>query len=373
MIRYSNGKCFHIINLFKRQGSSFPTALRIALPCSLMAGVLKWLIVNDRMRMLDWDEDTELLDDAIWNSFSFLVGFLIVFRTSQSYTRFWDACGCVAAMRSHWFDAANCLTAFCWHSEVEKEEIYCFKQRVIRLTCLLHAVALGEMEDCDADAPRLAYSLELIDPDGLDKESLGLLEGAECKVAMVMQWMLVLVVEHIRTGVLSIPPPILSRVFQQIGDGMVALHEGIMISTVPFPFPYAQACDCLLLIHWVLTPVIIQSWTSSWEWACTFSFIMVFTYWSLNAIAISLENPFGTDDNDVDLEELQREMNRHLVTLLSPAVSHVPSLSRKADTTIGDQAVRRRRASAHRKPSHGGTTQMVPCFSTVWLDLPPEE
>lgn len=365
MIRYSNGGYYHILNLFKVPGSTFPVAMKIAMPCAIISAILKWSIDSGHWDdLLPEDGNTEIAYNGLWNSFTFLVGFLIVFRTSQSYSRFWDACGCVAAMRSHWFDAANCLTAFCAHSEENQECITIFKHRVIRLISVLHALALAEMEDSD-DGSYLAFSTELIDPDGLDTESLSVLADADSKVVLALEWMLVLIVENIRTGVLTIPPPILSRVFQQLGDGMVSLHEGVMISTIPFPFPYAQACDCLLIIHWTLTPLIIQSWTTGWFWAFTFSFIMVFTYWSLNSIAINLENPFGTDDNDMDFCEMQSEMNRHLVVLLTIGVSHIPKLSSLADRSLAS-AQPRGRASCHsREPD----AKDVRCFTSVWQDL----
>jgi len=364
MIRYSNGGYYHVLNLLKVKGSIYPFALKLALPCAILAAAVK--VAMDRVWFPDigTNKDQQIVHHAVWNSFSMVLGFLIVFRTSQSYSRFWDACGCVAKMRSHWFDAANCLTAFCVHSDADQESITNFKHRVIRLISMLHALALAEMED--SDGPFLAFGTELIDPDGLDHKALEALEESDCKVSLALEWMLVLIVDNIRTSVLSIPPPILSRVFQQLGDGMVALHEGVMISTIPFPFPYAQACDLLLFIHWGLTPIVIASWTTNPPMAFVFSFIMVFTFWSLNAIAINLENPFGTDDNDMDFCEMQAEMNRHLVVLLTVGVSHIPTLSLMADRDLGERTVRNQRASIRCRPPDAKDFR---CFENVWRDL----
>jgi len=365
MIRYSNGSYHHILNLFKLRGSSSPFAFKVAIPCSVMSAVLKWLIQEDKMSFMGWHQDQmSLVYNAPWNSFSFLVGFLIVFRTSQSYSRFWDACGCVAAMRSQWYDAASCLTAFVAHSTEDKESTMRFKHTLVRLVSVLHALALAEMEDNDGLQAFMAHGIELIDPDGLDRQSMKALQEADCKLAYMLEWMLTLIVTNISTGVLSIPPPILSRVFQQLGDGMVALHQGVMISTIPFPFPYAQACDFLLAFHWLLTPIIIQDWSSSPFWAFAFSFIMVFTYWSLNTIAIDLENPFGIDENDMDFAEMQQEMNRHLVVLLSPSAEHVPSLSPHVNLQA-DVGNRPRASRSKRPPEPKGART----FRTVWADM----
>jgi len=364
MIRYSNGSYHHILNLFKAKGSTFPFALKVALPCSVMSAMLKYLMYSGRLEAIGWQEDHRILNNPPWNSFSFLVGFLIVFRTSQSYSRFWDACGCAATMRAHWYDAASCLNAFCRHSTETEEKINEFKHTMVRLISLLHALALGEMEDSDGVE---FTGIELLDPDGLDRNSMEVLREADCKVPLILEWILVLIVSNISNGILCIPPPILSRVFQQLGDGMVSLHEGVMISTIPFPFPYAQACDCMLLVHWGLTPIIIQTWTSSPTWAFIFSFIMVFTYWSLNTIAINLENPFGTDDNDMDFNEMQQELNRNLVVLLGPSSSHLPKLVDKADLKFDEEEhpVRPRASSRHRPPDNEGYRT----FNSVWEEM----
>merc|ERR1711933_661341 len=49
-----------------------------------------------------------------------------------------------------------------------------------------------------------------------------------------------------------------------------------------------------------------------------FTFIPVFGMFSLNFIASELENPFGTDDNDLPLAHFQEEMNSCLLMLLHP-------------------------------------------------------
>lgn len=368
MIRYANGGKHHLLNLFVIRGSAFPFAMGVALPCATLSGLLKWLMQNGYLLWLDWDEDHQvLLDSAPWNGFSFLVGFLIVFRTSQSYNRFWDACSHTADMRAQWYDAASAMCAFCAHSQVPEEQVWSFKHTMVRLFSMLHALALGEMEDTDGSHV-VAFNIDLLDPDGIDAETLRLLEKADCKVGLILQWMLVLIVTNIKTGVLTIPPPILSRVFQQIGNGMVCLHQAVKISTIPFPFPYAQACDYLLIMHWMTTPVIVQTWTSAVQWSFLFSFIMVFIFWTLNTTAIGLENPFGTDANDLDYRELQHEMNRHLMVLLRPVAYRPPTLHPRYRRHFGDTK-KGMRSTAHVKSPDAAKKMLGRSFSELWSDM----
>merc|ERR1712032_273008 len=190
----------------------------------------------------------------------------------------------------------------------------------IRLFSLLHAAALGDIEDCYAESKHysqvLAFRMELIDPEGISPESLRMIRDCDSKVELIFQWIQQLIVENIRTGVLSIPAPILSRSFQEIATGMVHFHEAMKISNVPFPFPYAQTCDALLMLHWIIVPFVVAQWVHKWWWAVAFSFLQVFTLWTLNLIAVELENPFGTDPNDIDSVQMQQVMNNHLRLLM---------------------------------------------------------
>jgi len=106
----------------------------------------------------------------------------------------------------------------------------------------------------------------------------------------------------------------------------VCFQEAIKISSIPFPFPYAQTCDALLIIHWIMTPLVVSQWFTSPFWAGLFTFITVFIFWVLNSIAVEIENPFGTDPNDIDCEGLQHQLNRQLLQLLTRQQQKTPTL-----------------------------------------------
>lgn len=323
MIQYRRGGRWHFLNIFLMKGSVFPASFLMAGPCALAS----FLIVH-----YDLFPDQVLLNSTAWTGFSSLVGFLVVFRTSEAYSRFWSGCTATHHMRAEWADAAVSLMAMCKFSTAEESSILNFKHLAIRLFSLLHAMALGEIEDGAEAGGVMAHDLELIDPCGLDKESWKCLARCQNKTTLVFSWLMSLIVDNIKTGVLSIPPPILSRVFQELANGMVQLHEARKISNVPFPFPYAQTCDALLFLHWMITPVVTaQSTSTAWAAAC-FGFVQVFILWSLNNIAVEIEHPFGDDANDLDANEMQLEMNMSLLLVLHPASTKAPTLSEEAQT-----------------------------------------
>jgi len=328
MIHYSSGSGApwnHFLNLFQMKGSGFPLAIAAATLPAALTFYLRW---ND----IYGDTDI-LVDNTAWGGFSFLVGFLVVFRTSQAYNRFWDGCTFMHRLQAEWLDACSATIAFTKHSSVEAIVVTEFKHLVVRLFSLLHMFALAYIEGCDDLEEIAAHDLELIDPDGLDQDTWNYVRQCRSsagRVTMVFQWIQAAIVENISTGVLSIPAPILSRVFQELANGMVALHDAHKISAIPFPFPYAQTCDALLVTHSCVTPFVTCSKMSDPYWACLMAFIQVFILWSLNYIAVEIEHPFGGDPNDIDSTTLQLDMNLNLLLLLHPACDRTPVLSSKA-------------------------------------------
>lgn len=332
MIYYKGTFGFGYVRMLRQvKGSVFPKALMVALPCAMISAVIKFfmggvVILGGEVQLL---EGMVLLHNhGVWSGFSFLVGFLIVFRTSQAYSRFWEGCESTHRMRGDWYNASSAICSFCIHSGQETHEIQQFKQLLIRLISLLHATALADIEDCNRDSIEnvKAFSLPLIDIESLDPGSLMALKATGCKVELIFTWIQQLLTKHTKTGLLTVPPPILSRAYQELGNGMVSFHQAVKIATVPFPFPYAQTCEWLLVIHFCMAPFMMAQWTSSMITAAIFTFVQVCVLWALNLIAVEIENPFGSDDNDLDYLQMQVELNRQLVMLASKSASALPSL-----------------------------------------------
>jgi len=209
----------------------------------------------------------------------------------------------------------------------------------VRLVSMLHAAALADLERGEHFCARgsgeaedfVSTAYDLIDPNSLDSQTLETLKGAEDRVELLFEWIQQLIVENMDTGVLSIAPPILSRCFQELANGMVAFHNATKIAYIPIPFPYAQTCDWLLLMNTVMVPIVTSQWVTNELWAVVFTIMHVSVLWSLNLVALEIENPFGRDANDMDGRRMQDEINRHLVLLLQPGTERTTRLSSSFD------------------------------------------
>jgi len=353
MIKYESSGRHHLSNIFKLRGSVFPFSLKIALPAAFLSMVLKALIEQEILTVF---VENIVKDNEAWNGFNKLVGSLVVFRTGQAYNRFWDGCKATHRIFAEWFDAVSCIIAFCKASTAEAEVVMRFQHTLIRLFSMLHAVALAEIENTANHEDVSAFKMHLIDPIGIGEDSLKSIKDSPHKVALILMWIQQLLIENIKNGVLVIHPAILSRAFNVIANGMVAFYKSMQISQIPFPFPYAQTCDYLLCLHWLICPVVVAQWTSHIGWAGVFTFIQVFILWALNSIAVEIENPFGGDANDINAAKMQRDMNRHLLLLLRPDTARTPSLSSEAKLEEDEAA----------NPTRGGMHQS---FLDVWNEL----
>eukprot|EP00927_Polykrikos_kofoidii_P023701 TRINITY_DN21743_c0_g1_i1.p1 TRINITY_DN21743_c0_g1~~TRINITY_DN21743_c0_g1_i1.p1 ORF type:complete len:671 (+),score=84.55 TRINITY_DN21743_c0_g1_i1:158-2014(+) len=269
-----------------------------------------------------------LAETAAFGGFSFLVGFIIVFRTSQSYGRFQEAMSNTHAMVTEWFDAATTLVSFA-RSSKKSEDVPRFIHILVRLFSIMSAGALKELTDADG---MIAEAFEMIDPMGLDEESYRILLKNPNTVVLTYQWIQQFVNESHKAGILDVPPPILGRAFTELGTGMSKFQDAMKTAKVPFPYPYAQTSVTLLVMHWFLTPLVMAQWTNHAWASAVFTFIQVFILWSLNVIATGLESPFGGQENDIDPYLMQERMNAQLMVLVSTKAAKTPSLSSSTAT-----------------------------------------
>lgn len=248
---------------------------------------------------------------SVWGSVLFVLGFLVVFRTQQAYSRFWEGATILQQVRGEWFNAASSVIAFSSTKKELLEDVDHFQSVFIRLMSLLYCTALQQV------AVLADEQFEIINIEGMEDSALKYLASmSEQKTEVILQWIQRLVVEGMRSGVLDVPPPVLSRVFQELSRGIVSVVNAQKIMDTLFPFPYAQMITLLLLSTTFFTPFINCLLVTSRYWASATTFMTVFAFWSINYIAAEIELPFGDDPNDLPIRNLMHQMNKNLLMLL---------------------------------------------------------
>jgi len=313
--------------LFTFDGSVIPFAIKIAIPCALLAMSLKYFAFEEA---LFHGEAALTIKPNAYGAFSGLLGFLIVFRTSQAYSGYIMGSSHMHACLVMWLDSAGSLMSFAGTTGEDQVAITQFQHLIARLHSLLSALALTELQD-PGDLEGLKHRLtqmEVLELMSLSNETLAALRQSDNKVELVYHWIQMAVMEHTMGGVLSkTPPPLLVRSASSLVGGMIHYQICAKTVTLPFPFPYTQVTLYLLLCHWLITPFIFATMTHSMYMAGLFTFLVVFIFWALFDIAAELQNPFGDDVNDLDVLTAQRNMNSRLCTVIAASMAmQVPLL-----------------------------------------------
>lgn len=314
MIEYSPTE-WQLRLLCRCRGSVFPKSLLWAVPSTLLA----WFFFAAMPKIEGVDLNT-------WSNFNYVMGFLLVFRTQLAYTRFWEAATIVQRVRGTWFNAVSSCFAFCSHHSKDQDAVLKFKHTLVRLVSLLHCASLQQIAVMSDEA------FEIIDLADFDKQSLVYLAEAPEKTLVILQWIQQLIVQNHRSGVLDVAPPIVTRVFQDLSNGIVDLVDCQKISEVMFPFPYAQLLTAMIAAYTLIFPLTVAVVTTSLPFFLMLNFISVFAFWSLNYIATEIEMPFGEDANDLPISAMQTRLNQALVALLDDHFSNCPSFSMSSDT-----------------------------------------
>jgi len=149
-------------------------------------------------------------------------------------------------------------------------------------------------------------------------------------VEVLLHMIQVLLTDNFEKGIVKTPPPICSRVYQELSRGMVHLHNAKKITDTQFPYPYAQIIMMFLIFNAFLTPVIVASFISQPIWAGIMTFMAIFSMFSVSFIAVELEQPFGDDANDLPLHKFQEDFNSSLMMLIHEKADHMPNICEEA-------------------------------------------
>merc|ERR1719271_769431 len=129
---------------------------------------------------------------------------------------------------------------------------------------------------------QLAFTFDLIDPEGLMHDTLNTIRTSKSKVETVVNMIQGLIMDNVASGLLNIPPPILSPTIEEIGRGMHRFREVAQIAEVPFPYPYIIVTEMILLAHALYTPLMLAFWCEHAGMAFASTFLTTFSLWFFN-------------------------------------------------------------------------------------------
>eukprot|EP00928_Gymnodinium_smaydae_P056757 TRINITY_DN40084_c0_g1_i1.p1 TRINITY_DN40084_c0_g1~~TRINITY_DN40084_c0_g1_i1.p1 ORF type:complete len:484 (+),score=45.74 TRINITY_DN40084_c0_g1_i1:97-1548(+) len=301
------------------QGSVLPKAARVAFLASLLSASMS--VATDYFGIAILPNRNVHLGE-LWTSFASVTGFLLVFRTNQAYNRYWEGITLVHQIRGEWFHAVSSIITFCNPDPDKAREVSEFQHKLVRLASVLFCCALQQVCDLEDDALEVMNTSDL-DPDGLNY----LFTFCNDRCEILLHWIQRHILDASRSEVLDVAAPILTRPFQELSRGMVSLIDVRKLKEFPFPFPFDQLILLLLCLQWVATALLASASTDTPWAAAGATFVITLAYWSLCYIATEIEQPFGDDYNDINLEQLQIDFNSSLQLLLNPRTTTPPAFT----------------------------------------------
>jgi len=140
--------------------------------------------------------------------------------------------------------------------------------------------------------------------------------GPQAKVALCAMWLHEYVSrEYLAGSTGKVSPPIISRLYQFLSDGMIGYNQARKVAYIPFPFPHAQITSLFVLVAAGILPVLFLSYLNNEVFGFMMNFLTVMSFAGLHEVARELESPFQNVPNDLPLNNWHAQYNESLMTM----------------------------------------------------------
>jgi len=156
---------------------------------------------------------------------------------------------------------------------------------------------------------------------GVSDAEIELLQAARgplAKVALVTMWLQEFITrEYLAGSTGKVAPPIISRLYQLISDGMAGYNQARKIAYIPFPFPHAQITSLFVFAVGMFLPVLMLQFVTDVWLAFFLNFLTVMSFTGLHEVARELESPFMNVPNDLPCNNFQGQFNEALMSMFA--------------------------------------------------------
>jgi hypothetical protein len=151
----------------------------------------------------------------------------------------------------------------------------------------------------------------------MEIEKLQEARGPLAKVSLVSMWLLELISREYQAGSTgAVAPPIVSRLYQFVSEGLAGYNQARKIAYIPFPFPHAQITTVfMLVVDFFVCPLLMTTYVYHFSIGLLLNFISVLCFTGLHEVAREIENPFQNVPNDVPLNNYQAQFNEGLMIM----------------------------------------------------------
>ncbi|MBD0337129.1 MAG: hypothetical protein ICV62_16700 [Cyanobacteria bacterium Co-bin13] len=281
--------------LFRLQGSVIPSILPRVLLCAGFSVLVAWL------HELGWRVSWPVLGTLVP---SIVLGLLLVFRTNTAYERFWEG-------RKLWGQLVNTTRNLARHIWVAIQETSPEDRATkVQTLKLLVAFAIATKLHLRCQPPNQAELLELLTPEQFAK--LQTMNNPPIEVAFWIADYL-----QLQHGYGKLSTYEMTAMNQRVDEMINVLGGCERILKTPIPLAYSIHLKQLLLLYCFALPFQVVD-QLEW-WTALIAGLISFAVFGIEEIGIEIENPFGTDANDLPLDTICRTMYRNIEDLITLA------------------------------------------------------
>jgi len=147
---------------------------------------------------------------------------------------------------------------------------------------------------------------------------LQMAKGPYAKTQLCWNWLSEFCIrEHLAGSMGKVGPPIISRIIQFLGDGMIFYNHARKVMYIPFPFAHAQLSVLFILVMVPCIPFLMDQYTDDAWLGAILTFFTVLCLSGIHEVARELENPFRNVPNELPLVTFQAQYNEALITMYS--------------------------------------------------------
>ncbi len=277
---------------FKVQGSVIPTIASRVLWCGLFGlfiSVLSFYKVPVGAKVLGGVVP------------SIVLGLLLVFRTNTAYERFWEGRKAWGAIVNH----IRNLSRLIWVAIVELDPLHRYeKEEALKLLVAFAVTTKLHLRSQPVDS----QVQELVSP--LQFTKLQTIGNPPLEIVF---WISDYLQAKQELGQISLyQMNELQSLLNNLVDMLGACER---ILRTPIPLAYAIHLKQLLLIYCLLLPFQVVD-EIGW-WTAPVVALISFTLFGIEAIGVEIENPFGTDPNDLPLDTICNTVQKNIDDLVS--------------------------------------------------------
>lgn len=143
--------------------------------------------------------------------------------------------------------------------------------------------------------------------------------GASAKTNLAFYWVSeYLAREHLAGSTGPIGPPIISRLFQFLSDGMIYYNHARKIMYIPFPFAHAQLAAVFIHVASLIAVPLLMNQYANEPWiGSLLTYLTVSCLVSTHEVGRELEDPYKNYPNEIPLVSLMAMFNESLLTMCS--------------------------------------------------------